>query len=177
MVRPARLVTIALGIAVLVAACGSPRVVGPTYPPAGATPITATTETAAAREAVVQALASTGLVIAATSQPYQPPEGPWFAGAPRTVVELDAPSEGPVAYIVLYGFGSGADATAAAADQATYVSQATTRAFFPSDARFVIRVLGTAVIFFTWSPGRGDPRVADVATALQQLGTEAALPG
>lgn len=167
------LVTIALAVG----ACGSTRVGGATYPPAGATPITATTETEAARAAVVDAVASTGLVVAATSQPYRPPEGPWFAAAPRTVVELDAPAGGAVAHVVLYGFASMADAASAAADQAAYVARPTSQVYFPSGSRFVIRVLGSAAIFLAWVPDQGDPRVADVVAALEHLGTGAAPSG
>lgn len=152
------------------AACGQARS-GPTYPPAGATPVAATIETAAARDAVTRALAPTGLIVAPSAQPYRPPEGRWFAAAPRDVVELDAPAGGPVASIVLYGFGSAADATTAAADQAAFVARPTSRVFFPSDARFVIRVLGNAAIFFAWSPSASDPHAAAIADALGQVGS------
>lgn len=161
--------------ALVVAACGAARR-GPTYPPAGSTPLVATSETAAARAAVIQALAGTGLVIPDAPQPYRPSEGPWLAAAPRTVVELDAPGGGPVGFVVLYGFASPADASAAGSDQASYVSRATTRVDFPNDARFTIRVLGTAVIFFAWSPGGGDARLGSVQAALEQLGTGVPLP-
>ena len=161
--------------AVALAACGPGRQ-GPTYPPAGATPVTATTETAAAREAVVGALASTALVIPANSQPYRPPEGAWFAGAPRSIVELDAPAGGPVGYVVLYGFGSSADAATAAADQAAFVSRATSRVYFASDSHFVLRVLGSAVVFLTWSPARDDARLAAVEQALDAVGQGVPIP-
>lgn len=173
-VAPAARLSLTALACVALAACGPARS-GPTYPPAGATPLAATTETAAARDAVIRALSPTGLVVAPTSQPYRPPEGPWFAAAPRDVVELDAPAGEPVASIVLYGFGSSADAATAAADQAAFVARPTSRVFFPSDARFVIRVLGNAAIFFAWSPSASDPHAAAIADALGQVGTGVAV--
>jgi predicted small lipoprotein YifL len=158
------------------AGCGGARL-GPTYPPAGATPLAATSETAAARAAVIRAVGPTGLVVAAAAQPYRPPEGAWFASAPRTVIELDAPGGGALGFIVVYGFGSAGDAATAAADQASYVSRPTGRVYFPNDARFVLRVVGTSAVFFTWSPGSGDSRLADVQTALEGLGTGVPVAG
>ncbi len=149
----------------------------PTYPPAGATPLVATTQTAAARAAVTTALAATGLEVADATQPYEPREGPWLASAPRTVLELDAPGGGPVGFVVLYGLGSATDAATAAADQADYVEQPTARVYFPNDAHFTIRVLDAAVIFFTWSPGSGDPRLAKVESTLGGLGTGVPVAG
>lgn len=174
--RTRALVGLALVATVIsIAGCGATRR-GPTYPPAGATPLVATTETAAARAAVIRALGATGLAVADASEPYRPPEGPWLAAAPRTVIELDAPGGGPVGFIVIYGFRSSADASAAAADQAAYVARPTGRVYFPDDAHFSIRVLGTAVIFFAWSPGAGDSRLESVEAALQGLGTGVPLP-
>ncbi len=174
--RPHRVAVLATAaLALAVTACGSGRQ-GPTYPPAGATPLAATTETAAALPAVTRALGSTGLQIAAAPEPYRPPEGPWLAAAPRTVLELDAPGQGAVGFVVVYGFGSAADAAAAAADQAAYVSRPTGRVYFPIDARFVIRVIGNAVIFFAWSPGSGDARLGGVQAALEGVGTGVAVP-
>jgi predicted small lipoprotein YifL len=166
----------ALALAVALAGCGTSRS-GPPYPPAGATPQTATTETAAARGAVVAALGPTGLAISnAATGAYQPREGPWLAAAPRIVLELDAPAAGPIGHVVLYGFGSSADATTAANDQASYVSSGPARVYFPLDARFTIRVVGSAVVFFTWSPGSDDERLAAVDGALASVGVGVTVP-
>lgn len=174
--RSALRAAVPLALVFAIAGCGTARQ-GPTYPPAGATPLAATTETAAALPAVTRALGSSGLEVASAAQPYRPPEGPWLAAAPRTVLELDAPGQGAVGFIVVYGFGSAADAAAAAADQAAYVARPTGRVYFPIDARFVIRVLGNTVVFFTWSPGSGDARLGSVQTALEGLGTGVPVPG
>ncbi len=176
--RALTITRLALGVAtlLLVAGCAAARR-EPTYPPAGATPQVATTQTSAARAAVTAALAPTGLEVADATQAFEPREGPWLASAPRTVLELDAPGGGALGFIVLYGLGSATDAATAAADQASYVEQPTARVYFPNDAHFTIRVLGAAVVFFTWSPASGDPRLAKVESALGGVGTGVPVAG
>jgi len=171
----ASLVLVPALAAVIAAGCGTARR-GPTYPPAGATPAAATTETAAARAAVAGALEASGLAVVDASRAYRPPEGPWLAAAPRTVLELDAPGQGAVGFVVLYGLGSSADATAAAKDQASYVSSGAGRAYVAGGTHVTIRVLGSTVIFFAWSPGADDPRLAAVEAALDTVGTGTAVP-
>lgn len=155
--------------------CGS-RPKGPTYPPADATPAAAGAATDSARAAVVNALAAVGLQAVDPQQPYVPQQGPWFAAAPRTVVQVSVPNEPTPRFIVLYAFGSPADASSAAADQATYVSHGPGKVYFPNDAHFVIRVVDAVAIFFTWSPGGADPRAQDIETALDTIGTGVPIP-
>lgn len=172
----ALVIVLALALVVLaLAGCGQARR-GPTYPPAGATPIAAGSQTSAARAAIAAAVGPTGLQVVDATHPYRPPEGPWFAGAPRTVLELDAPGQGPVGYIVLYAFGSGADAAAAAQDQATYASSGAGRVYFPGGTHFTIQILGSAVAFLAWAPSTDDPRLAGVESALGALGAGVAVP-
>lgn len=157
------------------AACTT-RPKGPTYPPADATPAPAGPATDAARGAVSSALGAAGLQAVDPQQPYVPQQGPWFAAAPRTVLQVSVPNEAGPRYIVLYAFASSADASSAAADQASYVSRGPGKVYFPSDAHFVIRVLGSVAIFFTWSPGGADPKVGDIETALDTIGSGVAIP-
>jgi len=166
-----------LAIAAIVAAgCAGPAY-APTYPPTGSTPQPATSvETGAARSAVVAALTAAGLQAGDADQPYQPQEGPWFAAAPRSTIEVTIPGEGTPRFVVVYAFDSPADAATAAADQASYVSHGVGLAYFPSDSRFTIRVLGATAIFFTWSPGNADPRTQEIETALDTIGTAVTIP-
>ena len=176
--RPAGIAS-ALVLAVLSAAVAAGCIVprrAPTYPPAGVTPAPATGRTDAARGAVVRALAAKGLPSADPQQPYAPPQGAWFAAAPRTVVQVSVPNETAPRFIALYAFDSPADAGTAASDQATYVARGPGRLFFPGDTHFTIRVLGSVVIFFAWAPGSADPRAADVQAALETIGIEAVIP-
>jgi hypothetical protein len=178
--RPARpaiaaaIVLAILGVAV-VAGCVVPGR-APTYPPAGVTPPPAAGRTDAARGVVVRALTAAGLPSADPQQPYAPPQGPWFAAAPRTVVQVSVPNESGPRFISLYAFDSPGDAITAATDQANYVARGPGRPFFTGDTRFTIRILGSVVIFFAWAPGTADPRAADVQAALQTIGVEAVIP-
>lgn len=148
----------------------------PTYPPAGVTPPPTAGRTDAARAAVVQALTAEGIPAADPRQPYEPPQGPWFAAAPRAVVEVSVPNETAPRFIAIYAFDSPADAATAGADQAAYVAKGPGRLFFTGDTRFTIRVLGSVVLFFAWAPGTADPRTADVQAALETIGTAVAIP-
>jgi hypothetical protein len=165
-----------LGSAILVAACATAQR-SPTYPPAGVTPPPTAGRTDAARATVIGALTSAGLPAGDPDQPFRPPEGPWFAAAPRTVVQVSVPTETSPRFIVLYAFDTAADAAAAAADQATYISRGPGKVYFPSDSRFTIRTLGSVVVFFSFSPGNAADRAAEIETALGGVGTPVAIPG
>jgi len=107
--RPAVAAAVALAVALLggtvLGGCAAPRR-GPTYPPADATPAPAGSQTDAARALVVGALSGAGLAAGDPGQPFRPPEGAWFAAAPRTVVQVTVPPESSPRFIVLYAFAS-----------------------------------------------------------------------
>jgi hypothetical protein len=132
--------------------------------------------TDAARAAVAQALASAALQVTDPQQPYEPSEGPWFAAAPRTVLQVQVPGEATPRFIVLYAFASPADATTAATDQASYVSHGAGRVLFANDTHFAIRVLGSTAIFFAFSAGAAAPQVGAIEQALDTIGTGVAVP-
>jgi hypothetical protein len=166
-----------IAAAALVASGCTARPRGPTYPPAGVTAPPAGSTTDATRAAVVGAIAATGLQATTPQQDYRPPEGAWFAAAPRTVLEVDVPNEAAPRFIVVYAFASGADAATAAADEATYVARGPGKVLFPNDTQFTIQVLGSTAIFFAWSPGSADPKAGSIAQALATLGTPVRIPG
>ena len=172
-----RVAPLLLAVAVVVTAAGcATRPKGPTYPPADVTPAPAGVATDATRAAVVNAVAATGLQATDPTQGYRPPEGAWFASAPRTVLQVPVPNEDQPRFVVIYAFGSSDDAATAAADQASYVSHGAGRVMFPNDSHFTIRVLDATAIFFTWSPGSADPRTALIQQALETIGTGVAIP-
>jgi hypothetical protein len=88
----------------------------------------------------------------------------------------DDPTRG---YIVIYALGSAGEATAAAADHAAYLASNTGgRALFPPGTEFVIRVLGSSVVVYSWLPADArDPRTPAIATVLQTIGTGVQVPG
>jgi len=97
--------------------------------------------------------------------------------APRTVFQAVLPDDPAHGFISVYEFPTLPDAEAAAEEQAAYVTSGPGRVQFPPDAQFIIRRVGTTVVFHVFSRGSsGDPRGADVAVALQSLGDPIAIP-
>lgn len=141
------------------------------------TPAPAGDATAAVRTTVIQALGTVGLQARDAIQPYRPSEAPRFSAAPRTVLQATLPDDPNHGFIVLYAFGSPAEAAAAAADQAAYLGSGPGRVQFGKGARFVLRVIDTTAIFFTWTPDSSpDPRTASIDQALSTLGTAVDIP-
>jgi hypothetical protein len=171
-----RLLAMLAVVAVATAACaGATRT---TFPPPGSSPAPVGDAAGATTRLVLQALSAVGLPGVEANRLYRPPEGPLLAAAPRSVVQATLPNDPAHGFIVVYAFASGAAAQAAAEDHAAYVASGIGRVQFTSDARFVLRLLGSTVVFFWWSPGAAlDPRTADIATALATIGTEVQVLG
>jgi hypothetical protein len=165
-------------IATASAACAVPMTQA-TFPPLGSTPQPPGDATAAAQQQVITALTVAGLQAAPSVNPYRPPEGPLLAAAPRSVVQVALDDDPTRGYIVIYALGSAGEATAAAADHAAYLASNTGgRALFPPGTEFVIRVLGSSVVVYSWLPADArDPRTPAIATALQTIGTGVQVPG
>jgi hypothetical protein len=166
--RTAALVAV---VAIASAACaGTTRT---TFPPLGSSPAPAGDQTAATVTAVTGALAATGLATIDANRQYRPPEGPLLAAAPRSVVQATLPDDPAHGFIVVYALASDVAAQSAAEDQAAYIASGIGRVQFAPDAHFVLRVLGSTVIFFWWSPGAAlDMRAADIEVALMKVGIE-----
>lgn len=177
----------ALGIAVVTVAAflviaalvgGNAPPGAPTFPPAGATTGVAGGAAAVTRGEVARALAAQGLQVEGTTRPYRPAEAAELASAPRILVRAILPDDPDHGILVIYELASPTAAGAAAEAQAAYVASGIGRVQFPNDSRFVIRVVGSTVVFFTWSPaGSPDARTSAIATALETLGLGVAVPG
>jgi hypothetical protein len=172
--RRALLVTIL--VAVSAAACTSgPRT---TFPPLGATPGAAGDLTDATEATVIAALAAVGLPAAEATRPFRPPEGPLLAAAPRTIIQATLPEDPTHGFVMIYAFPSPQAAEAAAADHAAYISSGPGRVQFPPGSRFVLRVVGSTVVFFSWLPDSApDPRTRSIEEALLGVGSEVPVPG
>jgi len=159
------------------AACGS-STTRSTFPPLGVTPPPAGDATAAARAEVIGALGELGLQATDAVRAYRPPEGPLLAAAPRTVLQATLPDDPAHGYIVIYAFGSPTDASAAARDHAAYVSTGPGRIQYPPATRFVLRIVGSTVVFFDWSPDVStDERTRNIEDALLRIGSGVPVPG
>jgi hypothetical protein len=177
----------ALGIALVAVAAivviaalvgGSTPPGGATFPPVGATTGAAGSATAVTRGDVARALAAQGIQVEDVTRPYRPAEAPAFATAPRLVIRAILPDDPDHGLVVIYEFADPAAASAAAEEEAAYIASGVGRVQFPNDARFLIRVVGSTAIFFTWSPAASpDARTASIATALEGLGLGVTVPG
>jgi hypothetical protein len=174
--RPGPALAAIVLLALMVSACGPMASSGPTYPPAGSTRAPAGDATAATRVKIATALAVEGLQSVDAAVAYRPPEGPAFASAPRSVVQVQLPNDPTRGFIVVYAFDSPNAALAAATDQAAYIASGPGRVQFVNDTQFSLRVLGSTAIFFAWSPTSPDPRTAAIGIALAQVGTAVPIP-
>jgi hypothetical protein len=73
-------------------------------------------------------------------------------------------------FITVYELGSDEAATAAAAEQQAYINSGPGRVQFRPDTQFILRRLGTTVIFHAFGRETGGEKAADVARALNQVG-------
>ncbi|MEO7663640.1 MAG: hypothetical protein ABIV26_00820, partial [Candidatus Limnocylindrales bacterium] len=79
--------------------------------------------------------------------------------------------------IVIYELANPEAATAAAHDQAAYVASGVGRVQFPPNSQFVLRVAGSTVVFFTWSPDTSpDARTPRIGDALSTIGVGVTVP-
>ena len=169
-----RALLLAFVLAVSACAPGSSRT---TFPPPGVTPAPAGDATTAARAEVLGALAELGLQAAESAREYRPPEGPLLAAAPRTVLQVALPDDPTHGYIVIYAFPSPTAAAAAARDHAAYVSTGPGGINFAPGTRFVLRIVGSTVVFFHWSPEVStDDRTREIEDALLRIGSGVPVP-
>jgi hypothetical protein len=131
----------------------------------------------ATRAALAAALAAKGLQLSDPKVPFRPPESALFAAAPRAVYQVVLPGDPGHGFVSVYEFPDTAAAATAGRQQADYVASGPGGVQFPVDTRFVIRQLGTTIIFYAWSPPNSpDPRAADIQPALETLGMQIAVP-
>jgi hypothetical protein len=163
-------------LALLVAGCAIESKT--TYPPIGSTPQPVGDAVNATKQAVIGALATAGLTATDSVKPFRPPEGPLLAAAPRSIVQAALPDDPDHGFVAIYALDSPNAALAAANDQAHWVTGPTGRMNFPLNSRFVIRTLGSTVVFFWWLPGSSaDGRLEQVGPALETVGEGVAIPG
>ena len=160
-------VALVVAVALAVAACATePRsTFGAPGGPAGSL-------TDATEAQVIAALGAVGLQAAEAQTPYLPPEAALFANAPRTVLQATLPDDPTGGFLVIYALQSPEAAAAAAADQAQYIAS-NRGGIFSFAGRYVIRLVGSNVVFFMWLPDSAtDPRTVKIEEALLSVGTE-----
>jgi hypothetical protein len=147
-------------LAFAVLACATRPVVTPGAPGDAAS---------ATKQLVISALRGAGIPAAEATKPYRPSETPALTAAPRSIVQAQLGNDPDHGFVVVYSFVSAATAEKAAYDQAAYVTSPAGQVQFPPGSHFVIRLVDTTMIFFTWAPG--------ASPDLQQQKVEDALNG
>jgi hypothetical protein len=179
--RGALLAAASLAALVVLGGCAGPTPRRPavTFPPETFRPVgTATPAILGTRETLRQALGTAGIQLDEVAIPRRPPESPSLVTAPRAVYRAVLPRDPDHGFIVVYDFPDPARALAAAEEQASYVGSPVGRVQFPTGTQFVVRQLGTTVVFHAAVPGGSPDPLADaVPGALRTVGAEVVVPG
>jgi len=129
------------------------------------------------RRQIAAALAVDGLQLQDATQPFQPPEPPTVASAPRGVFQVVLPNDPNHGYIVVYEFRDTATAALAGRALAVFVGTGAGQVEFPPDTQHVIRQLGTTIIAYSWSPANStDARAPKIITDLSTVGIAIPVP-
>ena len=151
-------------LALAVLACGAP-------PGTVSTPGAPGDAGAATKQLVISALTTVGVPAVDAAKPYRPSETPVLMGAARSVLQAQLAKDPDHGYIVIYSLGSAVAAENAAFGQAAYVASPAGGIQFPTGSHFVIRLVDTTMIFFTWSPGTSpDLQQQKIEDALNGIG-------
>lgn len=167
-------------LAALAVGCGGRAQVELTPRPAASVgPAVATSGAVAlARGQITRALGNVGLQLSDAQVPFRAPEPPALDGVPRAIVQALLPDDPNHGFITIYEFPTTAAAAQGAGALVDYLGTGFGRAQFPPDARHRIRLLGTTLIYYSWSPASSpDLRTEDVERALEAVGSNVELPG
>jgi hypothetical protein len=123
------------------------------------------------RGELVRALGTVNVILDDANVPVRPAEAPSLAASPRAVFQAVLPDDPTHGFISVYELGTVEAATAAANEQVAYVNSGPGRVQFTPDTQFVVRRLGTTVIFHAFSrENAADPRAAEVFSVLSRVG-------
>ncbi len=140
-------------------------------PGVGTSPAPAGTAAALTRDRVTLALQNASFVVQEPNTAFRTAETPTLLGTPRLLLQAMVPSDPAHGFIVIYEFADADAADAAGHDFWTYLHTGPGAIDYPQDAQFVLRRMGTTLIFFPWSPTVSpDPAVARLASVLDGLG-------
>ena len=138
--------------------------VSATIPPTGAA-------AQQAHDFVAAALEAASFQVQDPATQYRPGESPALINVPRRLLQVILPSDPQGGYIVIYEFATANDADAAGRDFKAYLGSGTGAIQYPADAQFILRRIGTTLVFFEWSPSVSpDPEVARMASVVAGVG-------
>jgi hypothetical protein len=144
-------VGLALASAVLVGGCWGAGLAPPPVP-TGETPAPSVSAPMQATKVQLEGtLRAAGISLMDEEAPYRPAESAALAAAPRIVLRAVLPDDPAQGRIVVYDLGDPQAAYAAAREMAAYLATGPGRIQFPPDTRFALRLIGSTVVFSTWS--------------------------
>ena len=142
------------------------RVATPTIAPAGQ-------PSEVTRGLVASALEAASFQVRDPQTDYRPGESPALITAPRRLVQAGLPEEPLGGYVVIYELPSPNEADRVGREFLTYLGGGTGAIQYPRDTQFVLRRVGQTLVFFPWSAEASpDAKVAEMAAALETVGTE-----
>jgi hypothetical protein len=141
------------------------RLAEPTLAPTGnATEVT--------RALVVRALQDASFQVQDPLTGYRPGESPELVDVPRSLVQAVMPEDPSAGYVVIYELPNANDADRVGRDFLRYLGGGTGAVQYPRDARFVLQRVGQTLVFYAYSQEASpDARVAELAAALETVGT------
>jgi hypothetical protein len=123
------------------------------------------------------ALRAKGLFVESALTAVRPAEPPSFAGVPRRPFHAVLPDDPAGGYFFIYEFPGAALAADGGRDLAAYIASGPGRVQYPPDVRFVLRQVGSTLVFYPWSPASSpDRRTPDLAAALASVGMDVPIP-
>jgi hypothetical protein len=161
-----------LALAVVVSGCGIAASTG-AAPPSGEPSRPAPTITvgvAAARAEIATALGRSNLQLDNAEVPFRPAESPTLAAAPRAVFQAVLPGASGHGFITVYEMGTEEAATAAGSEQWEYINSGPGRVQFRPDTQFVLRRLGSTLVFYAFGRESATEEAIEVAAALNEVG-------
>jgi hypothetical protein len=121
---------------------------------------------------VVKALQDAAFQVQDPKAGYRPGESPDLLTVPRRLVQAILPEEPLGGYVVVYELPSANEADRVGRALRAYLGSGPGAIQYPRDSQFVIRRVGQTLVFFPWSAEASpDARVAEMAAALETVGT------
>lgn len=121
---------------------------------------------------VAAALGAQRFQVQEPQNPFRPGETAALIDAPRTLLQAVLPDSPKDGYVVIYELPTNNDADRVGREFAAYLASGPGAVQYPRDTQFVVRRVGQTLVFFSWSPeANPDPRLPELAAALETLGT------
>ncbi len=120
---------------------------------------------------VTMTLTDAGFQVIDPQTPYRPGESPALIDVPRRVVQAVLQSDPDKGYVVIYELPSNGEADQVGKDFVSYLASGTGAIQYPRDEQFVVRRVGSTLVFFSYSPlVSPDPEMARLASTLATIG-------